>query len=76
MLTVTNLLDYALPFTASDLRCGMKKKAKTEKRLKLASLLNDLRNGKHVDLRQVNILVDYNTFEVKVNEWIGSLITS
>lgn len=75
-MTVTNLLDFALPFSAEDMRCGMKKRAKTEKRMKLAGLLNDLRNNKQVDLRKVPIMVDFATFEAKVNQWIESLKTS
>lgn len=72
-MTVTNLLDYALPYSAEDMRCGLKKKAKTERRMKLAALLNNARNGRNVNLKQVNIMADFATFEKKVSEWIASL---
>lgn len=73
-MTITNLLDIALPYTAADHRCGLKKKNKTEKRMKLAALLNDLRNKRqHVDLKSIQIMADFAIFEQKVNEWIGSL---
>lgn len=72
-MTVTQLLDYALPYSAEDRRCGMKRKVKTEKRMKLAVLLNNARKGRNVNLKQVKIMTDYATFEQKVNEWIGGL---
>lgn len=75
-MTVTQLLDYALPYSAEDHRCGLKKKAKTERRMKLAALLNNARNGRNVNLKQVSIMTDYATFEKKVSEWIGGLKTS
>lgn len=72
-MTVTNLLDYALPYSAEDMRCGLKKKAKTERRMKLAALLNNARNGRNVNLKQVIIMADSATFEQKVIEWIAGL---
>lgn len=70
---VTTLLDFALPYSDADKRCGMKKRAKTMARLKLAALLNIAKKGRHVNLRQVTIMVDFPTFEQKVIEWIAGL---
>jgi hypothetical protein len=75
-MTVTQLLDYALPYSAEDRRCGLKKKNKTEKRMKLAVLLNNARKGRSVDLKQVKIMTDYATFEQKVAAWIAGSKTS
>lgn len=72
-MTVTQLLDFALPYSAADMRCGMKKKAKTQRRLKLAALLNNMRSGRKVDLKQVKIMADFATFEGKVAQWIAGL---
>lgn len=72
-MNVTNLLDFALPYSAEDGRCGMKKKRKTERRLMLAIMLNDLRKGKQQDFTSIELMIDYPTFERKVSEWIGSL---
>lgn len=75
-ITVTELLDMALPFTEADFRCGMKRKTKTQTRFKMALLLQKMKAGYKVNLKEVPIMVDFATFEAKVNQWIGSLKTS
>lgn len=70
---VTQLLDIALPYSAADNRCGLQRKTKTERRLKLAALLNDIRNGKTVDLSTFEMMIDYSIFERKLTQWIEGL---
>jgi hypothetical protein len=72
-MTVTQLLDFALPYSAEDNRCGMKRKVKTERRMKLAAKLNDLRNGSIKEISGIEIMVDNATFDKKVAAWIASL---
>lgn len=72
-MTITALLDLALPYSAEDNRCGMKRKVKSERRIQLAYKLNDIRKGKAVTISGDELMIDYATFERKLQQWILSL---
>lgn len=75
-MTITNLLDIALPYTTDDYRCGLKRKHKSESRMKLSALLQKAKQGHKIDLKAFPGIIDFATFEANYNHWIGSFSTS
>lgn len=75
-MTILQLVESVLPLSAEDLRCGMKKAKKLKRRAALIYLLNDFKNGKDVDFSSIEIMVDFPTFERKLQEWISGLSSS
>lgn len=70
-MTITQILDQALPFTKEELRCGLKKKRKQEQRIKLATALYEYEQGKEINLSgfsiDKNILSNYLNRNQNVN---------
>jgi len=44
-MSVTQILDYWLPYTAADNKCGFEKAKKTRLRYNMAMLINDYKEG-------------------------------
>jgi len=57
-MTVRQILDFALPYTAEESRCGMKKALKSKARIKLAEMIESYKRGDVVNWDAMQLSVD------------------
>jgi hypothetical protein len=57
-MTIAQILDYALPYSAEELRCGIKKAQKGKARIKLAAMIEAYKRGDIVNWNALSLSVD------------------
>lgn len=52
-MNFSNILDRVLPYTTEELRCGLKKRGKINRRMALLQMMNDWHEHKEVDFSTI-----------------------